>query len=105
MAVQVIKNFSFLRMCFSVTFLYYVVTVIQFWFTDYLITVMHMEAGYVFMTFGLVSVTGPVMGVIFGGIVSTKLGGYNNTKSLYVTAILAFTSCLVAMPIPFMPPD
>lgn len=92
-------------MCFSATFLYYVVTVIQFWFTDYMITYMGMEKGFVFLTFGAVSITGPVMGVIFGGMVSSKLGGYNNTKSLYMTAFLAFFSLFFALPIAFIPPN
>lgn len=100
---MVLKNWAFLRMGFSITFLYFVVTCIQFWFSDYMITVMNLPKEIVFTIFGVVSVTGPVFGVILGGIISSKLGGYNEPKSLYVTAILSFFACACALPISFLP--
>lgn len=89
-------------MCLSVTLLYFVVTGIQFWFSDFLITVMNMEKEVVFTIFGFVSISGPVFGVIFGGFISSKLGGYNNPRSLYWTAAVSVFSIFMSVPIPYM---
>ena len=88
-------------MCLSVTILYFVVTGIQFWGSDFLITVMNMKKEVVFSLFTLVSISGPVIGVIFGGWLSSKLGGYNNPKSLYFTAAVSVFSIFVSVPIPY----
>ena len=37
---MVLKNPNFIKMCSSLTVLYFVITGIQFWFSDYLITVL-----------------------------------------------------------------
>jgi len=35
----------------------------------------------VFISFGIISITGPVLGVVVGGNITTKLGGYNSEKA------------------------
>ena len=89
-------------MCTSVTLLYFVVTGIQFWFSDFLITVMNVEKSKVFIIYGFVSISGPVIGVIFGGWVSSRLGGYNSPKSLYLTAMVSVFSIFMSVPIPYL---
>lgn len=56
----------------------------------------------VFTCFGIVTITGPVLGVVIGGNITTKLGGYNSKKSLYLSCILAISCLLFAAPIPFV---
>ena len=99
---KVITNCSYLRMCLSVTLLYFVVTGIQFWFSDFLITVMNMKKEVVFSLFTLVSISGPVLGVVFGGWLSSRLGGYNNPKSLYFMAVVSVCAIFVSVPIPYL---
>jgi len=67
-----------------------------------MITILQLEEEIVFTTFGIVSITGPVTGVVVGGNVTTKLGGYNSQKSLYLTCIIALLCLFCAMPIPFV---
>ena len=94
-------NAAFHRFSFAVSFLYFVVTCIQYWFTDFMVTVQDMDQSVAFTVFAVVSVTGPVLGVIFGGFLSSKLGGYNDPRSLYATAILTFFAMCCALPIPW----
>jgi MFS family permease len=63
---------------------------------------MKLEKSKVFTIFGFVSISGPVFGVIFGGWVSSKLGGYNNPKSLYFMAGISIFSLCMSIPIPFL---
>ena len=56
----------------------------------------------VFITFAIVSITGPVLGVIVGGNVTTALGGYNSKKALYLSVAVSIFSCCSAIPIAFI---
>ena len=82
--------------------MFFVVTGIQFWFTDYMITVMRMNKVTVFYLFATVSITGPVFGIILGGQVTKILGGYNSLRNLYVMMAMTFFTCLVGLPIGFL---
>ena len=67
-----------------------------------MITVLKQKESVVFATFAFESITGPVLGVIIGGNVTTSLGGYNAKNSLRLSVALAAACVLVAAPIPFM---
>ncbi|CAD8102901.1 unnamed protein product [Paramecium primaurelia] len=84
-----------------ISILYFIVTGIQFWMTDYMITEMHQNQKTVNIVFAVVSITAPVFGCITGGLIAQKLGGYERTKSLYICVIYCFICCLSAVPVPF----
>lgn len=73
-----LKQKAFILLCISLTFLYFIITGIQFWVSDYLIIVLKAKKETVFITFAIVSITGPVLGIVIGGNVTTALGGYNS---------------------------
>lgn len=98
----IFRNKEFGAMCMSVTCLYFVVTGIQFWFSDYMITEMGIDKQVVFTWFGIVSITGPILGVFVGGQITTALGGYKSLHNLYSILIMSIFSILFALPIPFM---
>ena len=88
-------------LCLGITGLYWIITGIQYWISDYLINNIINDERIVFITFGIISVTGPVGGVIVGGNITTRLGGYTSYKSLYACLMFGFVACLSAWPIPF----
>lgn len=100
----VFQNKEFGFMCGSITCLYFVVTGIQFWFSDYMITEMGVDKSVVFTWFGIVSITGPILGVFVGGKITTALGGYTSMSNLYSIMTMAIFSIAFALPIPFMKP-
>ena len=63
---------------------------------------MKVKKEYTFVIFTVVSISGPVFGVVFGGFVSSKLGGYNTAKSLYVVTLMCVLCAGSAFPIPFL---
>jgi hypothetical protein len=63
-------------MCVAITGLYFIVTGIQYWVTDYMISALKVEESVVHTTYGIVSITGPVLGVVVGGNVTTSFGGF-----------------------------
>lgn len=50
----------------SISSLYFIVTGMQFWGTDYFRNVMHQEKDIVFLTYSSVSISAPTLGVLFG---------------------------------------
>ena len=55
-----------------------------------------------FLTFGIVSITGPVLGVVVGGNVTAYVGGYNSKTALWLTNIVSLLCLASAAPIAFI---
>ena len=96
-------NSTFLSLCLCLSGLYYVVTGIQYWVPDYLKEVVGVSDDVVNIYFTVTCFSGPVSGVVCGGIVTTKLGGYNTMKSFKLIRITGVCAVLCALPIPFLP--
>ena len=87
----------------AITVIFYVVSAIQFWISDYFIQDLGVEATLVYSTFSIISITGPVFGVITGGIISsTCFQGFNDPKSLKLTCVVACLTVATGAPIPFI---
>jgi len=50
----------------------------------------------------VISITGPVLGVVVGGNVTTKLGGYNSEQAARITCFAGVFCLACAVPIPFL---
>ena len=67
-----------------------------------MITTLKVEEAIVFVTYATISVTGPVIGIVFGGNLTTYFGGYTSELVLRTALYVAFSCALVAIPIPFI---
>lgn len=97
----VLTNPYFLLLCISLTGLYYIITGIQYWVTDYLIYELGVDETKVFISFSAISITGPVFGVIVGGNITTCLGGYNSEKAMKLTCLVACGCLMFSGPTPW----
>ena len=95
-------NKIFCLLCGSISGLFFVITGIQYWITDYLINRIKQPESTVFVTFGVISITAPILGVIIGGNLTTYLGGYLTKNSLYLSCVSAFLCLVCSAPIPFI---
>ncbi|EAR86984.1 MFS transporter (macronuclear) [Tetrahymena thermophila SB210] len=86
----------------TIALLYFVVTGIQFWMSDYFREVLKADEKLVFGTYSFVSLTGPTLGVIFGGIITQKIGGYDHQNAKIMCIVFAVISASVACPMPFI---
>jgi hypothetical protein len=86
-----LRNHVFVYTVLGLTALFFVVTGIQFWVTPYLVLDLEQPVGYVGLAFIFASATGPTCGVLFGGYIVDRNGGYKGTQQ---TAI-ALRICLV----------
>ena len=76
----------------SITCLFITVTAIQFWMTDYMVQVLGLSQGKAFKTFASVSLIGPLGGIVTGGALFSRLGGYNSYKALHVVQIVGINA-------------
>lgn len=74
-------NKVFVGLCLCLTGLYFVVTGIQYWLPSYIRNVLRVDPDAAALYFAGLSISAPVSGVIVGGIVTTRAGGYNTREA------------------------
>jgi hypothetical protein len=77
---SMITNPVFCGLVATMSGLYFVVTGIQYWMSAYMITVMGATADMAALYYVVLTFTGPIVGVIAGGLLTSYVGGYNSTK-------------------------
>ena len=92
-----LKSKIFILMNITKSSMFIIVSAIQFWINDY------MENGLLIedekkrlYTFAFVIITSPPSGIILGGIISGKIGGYDTEKAIYIPLIASFFDCILA---------
>ena len=92
-----LKSKIFIYMNITLSSMFIIVSAIQFWINDY------MENGLLIQdekkrlyAFAVVIITSPTIGVILGGIISGKIGGYDTEKAIYIPLIASFFDCVLA---------
>lgn len=78
---KLLNNQEFVSVMIAISGLYFVVAGIQFWFPYYFQEVLHADRSVTVSLFAIISITGPSMGVIVGGLVTSYYGGYNSLKA------------------------
>ena len=102
---QVLTNPLYLTVTFGLCSIYFIVTGIQFWMTEYMIGILGIQPVIVVIVFSLTSVTAPLSGVIVGGVFADKYGGYkgkNTVKAIKLCVAFGFISFVFAFPMGFL---
>jgi MFS family permease len=96
-----IKNPIFILMNTTLASTFIIVSAIQFWINDYL------EFGLLIEDekerlyyFAAIVITSPTAGIILGGILSGKVGGYDSEKAIYIPLVTSFFVCVIANIVP-----
>jgi MFS family permease len=99
---KLLKQASFILPCLSLCALYFVTSGLNYWSTDYLITVLKADRNLAKSIFATVAVTGPIAGVITGGTLTTYFGGYKSLKALNLLVFETIFIPLFGLPIAFI---
>ena len=84
----IIKSPLFILINITLCAIYAIVAAIQFWINDYLQYALKIEdAKTRLMMFGAVIITSPPLGMVIGGIILSKVGGYESEKAIYIPLI------------------
>ena len=67
-----------------------------------MLTVLKIDQSKAFITFSVICVTAPWIGIMVGGIITHSLGGYHAPGIIKIVCFAGFLSCLFGIPIPFI---
>ena len=104
-AKKVLENTLYITITLGMTSIYFIVTGIQFWITKYLIEILNTDPLIVNIIFSIISITAPLFGVLCGGTVSDKYGGYkgkNESKAIKMCVAFGLVSFIFAFPMGFL---
>lgn len=85
----------------SLSSLFFVVTGIQFWISDYMRVILKQDQQTVFLSYSITSLTAPVIGVLMGGTILDRCGGYTGPHALNICLIFGTLASISGIPIPF----
>ena len=100
-----LSNWIYIWVALALCSMYFISSGIQFWMTSYLIDILDNDPFKVVLLFSVVSITGPLMGVIVGGTFADKYGGYkgkNTLKALKLCSAFGTVAFVFAFPIGFI---
>jgi MFS transporter, Spinster family, sphingosine-1-phosphate transporter len=97
---NIFKRPMFVFTMLTISSIYFVVTGVQFWISDYMIVTLNASQGMVFTAFALVSITAPTLGVLLGGNICDRLGGYSGERAIDFCLVFALFASIFAIPIP-----
>ena len=102
---KILKTPLYISITLGMCSIYFIVTGIQFWMTKYIIEIIGTKPLIVNIVFSIVSVTAPLFGVLVGGTISDKYGGYkgkNATKAIKMCVAFGLVSFVFAFPMGFL---
>ena len=90
------KLFLFTTLANSVAF--FGMSVVQYWGDKYMENVLNLEKGKRFIAFGCLCLLGPILGMLFGGIICSQLGGYGKRSTMiFIILLVAIGSTISEM--------
>ena len=75
-------NINYILLNLALSGLFYITTGIQYWVSKYMINELQQSKTTVFIAFGIISITGPVLGIVIGGNITAYLGGARSKRAL-----------------------
>lgn len=99
------KNKTFFYLALSLSIFFFISTNIQFWMSDYLVTINEVKYNEVVIVFAAVCITGPIFGAILSGFIGKKLGGYQSMNALPFVIVLSIGVSVFSLPVCFIPKE
>lgn len=88
---------SYLASLVVLTTLFLVISGLQYWITDYVISVLGHEKETAFLVYIIVGAMGPILGVAFSGCIFDRIGGYHGRNTPVVFTIFLCIASTVAL--------
>lgn len=83
---------AFLASLITLTTLFLVISGLQYWITDYVVSVLGHKKETAFLVYIIVGALGPILGVGFSGCIFDRMGGYHGRNTPIVfTGFLVFS--------------
>lgn len=98
--ISILKEPLFTFTCLSNSIAFFTMGSIQFWGADYMLNYLKVtDSNTRMVTFSILCITGPTLGVIIGGIVGSCIGGYESKNSILCCIFFCVLSTISAIPL------
>lgn len=98
----IICNKVFLFSALALATLFFIITAVQYWGSDYMAQVFNVEdTNMILISFSVVCVTSPTFGVILGGWTISMIGGYESKHSILLCLIYAIFAGIFSLPVTY----
>lgn len=97
----ILSSKVFLFLSLSIAGLYFIVTGIQYWVSDFIQEVLLVPPEETYYYFSITCLSAPLLGIVSGGAFFSSLGGYNNPRSFLWCLIIGSSALLFAAPVAF----
>ena len=94
---KIICNKIFIFSCLFNSVCFFGIGVVQFYGDKYMNKVLKIDSSIRFILFGLLCLFGPTSGMVFGGVICSKLGGYEKKNSMTFTIISMAIATVISM--------
>ena len=98
---ELIYNKKYIFTMLGISCMYFVVTGIQFWISDYMREILNIPSSKVYIIFSIVCITAPTLGVLSGGFFIQYLGGYTNKMALDACFKISIIAAVSGIFLPF----
>jgi hypothetical protein len=99
--IKLIGNGGFVCTTMALSILFFIVSGIQMWVSDYFVQVIGASETTTHIYFALVCVTAPVLGAVLSGTVASRFGGFKSSKAMSSVILAAIVAMGAAIPIPY----
>jgi hypothetical protein len=99
---SILKRKRFTYTMIATSILFFVISGIQFWASDYMRLVLKMPEEIVFPAYSIITLTAPTMGCIVGGGLTHVCGGYNHPNAIKLILYVGLIGTILSLPIPFV---
>lgn len=99
----IIKEKVFIFSVLGLSALFYVITGVQYWVSDYMDNILGVHSGkrrLLYFTF--VCFTSPTIGVLLGGVLLNGLGGYDTKHSILIAVVLSILASVSGFFVPLV---
>jgi hypothetical protein len=97
----ILQHKIYLFSALSLSSLFFVITAVQYWGTDYMEKALNVkDKNLRLLSFSIICITSPTLGVIFGGWTISKIGGYESKHSILLCFIYASLASIFSLPVP-----
>lgn len=94
---KLMANKPFVAMIFALTVMYFVLCNIQFWISDYMVTEVGIDENTVVISFLVICITSPTVGVLISAIIPGKLNNDSTKIMRFILSVQFFLLILACM--------
>ena len=94
-------NVPYMCCVLTISIYFFVISGLQYWISDYFVEVIGMTVSEATIYFSTISITAPIFGSVFSGMVGSRIGGHESPVAIPSCVLSALMCALISVLVPF----